>query len=168
MFHCPNYYNSNKILKNYKLFSENGNVEKNSNNNNSAKESENIQETNESNENSENSKGKKKSKKRQHEENDNDEPSTKKKFESVDEDKSQEEIVTENGDSKFSWKSTILGIVTNKGEISMKKLKKKVIVQYLNSFPHATPEKAASKFEKKLGKISDILISDDKVRLVSS
>lgn len=143
-------------------FLENGNVEQNL-------VSENSEKIKEIDKKSENSIEKKKSKKRQLEENDNnDQPSIKKKVDIVNENTPQEENVTENGDSKFSWKNTILEIVTSKGEISMKKLKKKVIAQYLANFPDAATEKAASKFEKKLGKVSDILISEDKVRLATA
>lgn len=132
----------------------------------SEQESENVEKTNQNS--SENSNGKK-SKKRQLEENHVvDEPSAKRKADNGTEDVPQEETIAENGDSKFSWKNTILEVVTTKGEISMKKLKKKVIAQYLANFPDVASEKAATKFEKKLGKVSDILISDDKVRLASS
>ena len=75
---------------------------------------------------------------------------------------------TENGVNKFSWKNTIMEIVTAKGEISVKKLKKKVVAQYLEQFPDSTSEKATCKFEKKLGKVSDVVVADDKVKLASA
>ncbi|KOX81348.1 Cell growth-regulating nucleolar protein [Melipona quadrifasciata] len=68
--------------------------------------------------------------------------------------------------STFSWKRTILDIVKSKGEISLKKLQKKVISQYMNSCSNTVlQEKASSKFNKKLKKISEITISDEKVTL---
>ncbi|XP_031370354.1 cell growth-regulating nucleolar protein [Apis dorsata] len=67
----------------------------------------------------------------------------------------------------FNWKNVILDIVKNKGEISLKKLQKKVISQYMNSCSNIISyEKACSKFNKKLKKISEIIISDEKVTLI--
>lgn len=67
----------------------------------------------------------------------------------------------------FNWKGIILDIVKNKGEISLKKLQKKVISQYMNSCSDIISyEKACSKFNKKIKKISEIIISDEKVTLI--
>lgn len=71
---------------------------------------------------------------------------------------------TEN--STFNWKNTILDIVKSKEEISLRKLQKKVISQYMKFCSDAvTREKASSKFNKKLKKVSEVVISDEKVRL---
>ncbi|XP_017792332.1 PREDICTED: cell growth-regulating nucleolar protein [Habropoda laboriosa] len=68
--------------------------------------------------------------------------------------------------SNFNWGDTILDIVKSKGEISLKKLQKKVISQYMNFSSNAvTHEKASSKFNKKLKKVSGIIVSDEKVKL---
>lgn len=68
--------------------------------------------------------------------------------------------------SSFDWQDTVLDIVKNKGEISLKKLQKKVISRYMNSCSNTVShEKASSKFNKKLKKISGIVVSDEKVRL---
>ncbi|XP_076171469.1 uncharacterized protein LOC143148725 [Ptiloglossa arizonensis] len=68
--------------------------------------------------------------------------------------------------STFDWKSTILEIVQIKGEISLKKLQKKVISRYMNFCSNTvTNEKARVKFNKKLKKVSGIVISDEKVKL---
>ncbi|KAF3421333.1 hypothetical protein E2986_08299 [Frieseomelitta varia] len=68
--------------------------------------------------------------------------------------------------STFNWKHTILDIVKSKGEISLKKLQKKAISQYMNSCSNTIlQEKASSKFNKKLKKISEITISDERVTL---
>ena len=77
--------------------------------------------------------------------------------------------MTENIDdiqetSKFNWKATILEIVGSKEEVAVKKLRKKVIKRYLNHCTNSmTFEKATSKFDTKLAKITDIIIKDDKV-----
>ncbi|XP_017761689.1 PREDICTED: cell growth-regulating nucleolar protein [Eufriesea mexicana] len=66
----------------------------------------------------------------------------------------------------FNWRDTILDIVKNKREISLKKLQKKVISRYVNSCSNTIlEEKASSKFNKKLKKMSEIIISDEKVTL---
>ncbi|CAK9829178.1 Cell growth-regulating nucleolar protein [Anthophora retusa] len=68
--------------------------------------------------------------------------------------------------SKFNWKVVILDLVKSKGEISVKKLQKKVISQYMDSCSNTvTHEKASNKFNKKLKKVSEIVISDEKVKL---
>ncbi|XP_076759895.1 uncharacterized protein LOC143428722 [Xylocopa sonorina] len=66
----------------------------------------------------------------------------------------------------FSWKDTILDIVKSKGEISLKKLQKKVISRYMNSCSNTiSHEKAYSKFNKKLKKVSEVVVSDETVSL---
>ncbi|XP_071877564.1 uncharacterized protein [Bombus fervidus] len=68
--------------------------------------------------------------------------------------------------STFNWRDTILDIVKSKGEISLKKLQKKVLSRYMNSCSNnILEEKASNKFNKKLKKISEITISDEKVTL---
>lgn len=67
----------------------------------------------------------------------------------------------------FSWKNSIVEIVTAKGEISLKKLKKKILAQYMTCFPDEDNEKANLKFEKKLKKVTNVLIENDKVKLKS-
>lgn len=67
----------------------------------------------------------------------------------------------------FDWKNVILNIVQSKGEISLRKLQKRVINQYMNSYPDTLSyEKVSSKFNKKLKKIAEIVVSEDKVKLV--
>ncbi|XP_076622705.1 uncharacterized protein LOC143342562 [Colletes latitarsis] len=68
--------------------------------------------------------------------------------------------------STFDWKGTILDVVKNKGEISLKKLQKKVISRYMEFCSNTvTNEKASGKFNKKLKKVSEIIIFDEKVKL---
>ncbi|KAI4502745.1 hypothetical protein M0802_001789 [Mischocyttarus mexicanus] len=67
---------------------------------------------------------------------------------------------------KFSWKNTILNIVSVKGEISLKKLQKRVRVQYTNHYQdEITDEKFTNKFNKKLNKMTEIIVSEEKVRM---
>ncbi|XP_015600970.1 cell growth-regulating nucleolar protein [Cephus cinctus] len=78
-------------------------------------------------------------------------------------------LIEQNGVSdniKFNWKGTILEIVSTKGEISLKKLKKKVVGLYIaQSSDTVTTEKAELKFNKKLNKLSQVVVSEEKVRL---
>ena len=110
---------------------------------------------------------KKKSKKRKHEKSeiDMDEPCNKKIIENIE--SNQTEINEKGSENQFSWKNTIFEIISAKGEISLKKLKKKVVAQYLKQHSDHTHEKANSRFDKKIGKVCGIIIADDKVRLNS-
>lgn len=107
-----------------------------------------------------NGKDKKKSKKRKTEEanDESDEPTPKKK---TSEEPTPEESV------KFSWKSTILEIIGDKEDISLKKLRKKAVARYMeHAGDSSTREKAISRFEKKLIKISELESADDRVKRV--
>ncbi|XP_014219831.1 cell growth-regulating nucleolar protein [Copidosoma floridanum] len=150
----------------YIIILENGNMEEKQKNG-----VPNASEENETKENGEKeSKKKKKSKKRQAEadENDNDQPANKKKAENINGNQEEENNEsTANGVDLFSWKSKILEIVSAKGEISLKKLRKRVLAQYFANFPDENAEKATSKFDKKLKKVSGIAIEDEKVKLSS-
>lgn len=76
------------------------------------------------------------------------------------------ESQVDKDDSKFLWKNNITEIVTAKGEISLKKLKKKVVDRYLNHCSNSIDsDKAMSKFDKKIKKVSGINIVDEKVTL---
>ncbi|XP_078042526.1 uncharacterized protein LOC144472934 [Augochlora pura] len=78
----------------------------------------------------------------------------------------QNSEVQTNEKSTFDWKGTILDIVRSKEEISLKKLQKKVISQYMNFCSNeATDGKASIRFNKKLKKVSGVIISDGKVKL---
>lgn len=114
-------------------------------------------------------KKKKKSKKRALEsgETREEEPVMKKRLENGSEETTEVSVSQEDTDgSKFLWKSTIIEIVTAKGEISLKKLKKKVVARYLNHCSNSvSSEKAISKFDKKFKKVTEISIVDEKVKL---
>lgn len=67
----------------------------------------------------------------------------------------------------FYWRLAILEIVQNKGEISLKKLQKKVVSLYLlHSVKALDRDKAIAKFHRKLKKIPEIAISENIVKLV--
>ncbi|XP_014611267.1 PREDICTED: uncharacterized protein C16C10.8 [Polistes canadensis] len=67
---------------------------------------------------------------------------------------------------KFSWKNTILNIVSVKGEISLRKLQKRVRVQYTNHCQdEIADEKFINKLNKKLNKMTEIIVSEEKVRM---
>nr|XP_050859514.1 uncharacterized protein C16C10.8 isoform X2 [Vespula vulgaris] len=68
--------------------------------------------------------------------------------------------------TKFNWKNTILNIVSVKGEISLKKLQKRVRIQYTNHCQdEITDEKFINKFNKKLNKMTEIIVFEQKIRL---
>ncbi|XP_043462621.1 cell growth-regulating nucleolar protein [Leptopilina heterotoma] len=156
--------------KNGKAEQPEDNVSENQNNENAVKENGNSAKHNES----EKEGKKKKSKKRalqttetqDVEEEEENEKMIKKRLktdlkETIDKiDKSQEEETT-----KFSWKNTIIEIVSTKGEMSMKKLRKKVIARYMEHSNNSNSEKATLKFDKKIKKVSEISINDEKVTL---
>lgn len=166
------------------------NIIENQNNENIFRETQDKEQQNECNEScatndnedsiNESKKKKKKSKKREHSEvveKQVEEPVSKKKKDknksvllesSVNqrEDTVVSETVNESENQSFDWKNVILNIVQSKGEISLKKLQKKVINQYMNSGSDTlTYEKASSKFNKKLKKITEIVVSEEKVKL---
>lgn len=68
--------------------------------------------------------------------------------------------------SKFDWKLTILELIGSNEEMSLKKLRKKVCTRYVNHRNNTiTLEKAVSRFEKKLPKITEVSVKDNIVRL---
>ncbi|XP_015112716.1 cell growth-regulating nucleolar protein [Diachasma alloeum] len=117
-----------------------------------------------------NGKKKRKAKKRQLEgedcsEGQNGEPSPKKR--TSDAAPAPEEPPAASETAKFSWKSSILEILGDKDDISLKKLRKKVVERYLSHVGDAvTREKVISRFEKKLKKISELQSVDDRVKRV--
>ncbi|XP_044270782.1 cell growth-regulating nucleolar protein [Tribolium madens] len=72
-------------------------------------------------------------------------------------------------DDVFSFKGTILKILSAKGSISCKKLQKKVLNAYLKETGNAEyTEKTIKKYNKKLKKLPNVVISDDVVSLVTN
>merc|ERR1712024_121954 len=118
-------------------------------------------------ENSENSKSKKKQKK------DREEEESVKKFKrkheeamDVDNDGEKTENVPEKK-LKFDWDETISSVLKQSGEIKLKKLKKKVVSEYMSIHEgtHKTAEEIGAKFDKKVKK-KKYRVLKDKVTLV--
>ncbi|XP_076287385.1 uncharacterized protein LOC143212433 [Lasioglossum baleicum] len=166
------------------------NIIENQNNENIHKENQNEEEHEKSNNNDNNVSKKKKSKKRKADEaveENTVEPVSKKKGKIIHTEDQVEDSVSKKRDrsivlsessvnqngagqtnekSTFDWKGTILDIVRNKGEISLKKLQKKVISQYMKFCSNdVSNEKAKIRFNKKFKKVSGVLVSDEKVTL---
>lgn len=105
--------------------------------------------------------------------NDNDVPKKKKKKN----DEAEEQLINseetqpsdESPSERFSFQAKILDILMEKGNISLRKLEKKVINAYLKYLQETqvTP-KLVKKFNKKLKKIPNIEISDDRVSLIQN
>lgn len=123
---------------------------------------------NNENKNNENEKKKKKKKRVLETEVKNDEvdePETKRQC--LTKQSADNQIVESNEIKKFNWKKNILEVIDNKEEISLKKLKKKVIEKYLNHVENSVDkEKAISRFDKKLNKIANLVVDNNKVKLV--
>nr|XP_031840354.1 cell growth-regulating nucleolar protein [Nomia melanderi] len=166
------------------------NIVENQNNENICRETQNEEQQNNSNNDTNNVSKKKKSKKRKANEVEGDQSvdsESNKKLntisvedqvvESVPKKKSKSVVLSEssvnqcneeqtNEKPTFDWKDTILNVVQSKGEISLKKLQKKVISQYMSfCSDEVTNEKATARFNKKFKKVSGISISDGKVKI---
>ncbi|EFA00347.1 uncharacterized protein C16C10.8 [Tribolium castaneum] len=71
-------------------------------------------------------------------------------------------------DDVFSFKGTILRILSVKGSISCKKLQKKVLNAYVKETGCEHTEKTVKKYNKKLKKLPNVVINDDVVSLVTN
>ena len=81
--------------------------------------------------------------------------------------------VEEESNRKFSWDTAILQVLESQSdkEISLKRLSKKVVGEYLMSLgenAHIDEMKIVNKFHKRLEKMHNVLIHKDKVRLKTS
>ena len=126
-----------------------------------------LEEDNSEKENSENSKSKKKQKKDREEE-ESVKKLKRKHEEAMDVDNEGEE--TENVPEKklkFDWDETISSVLKQSGEIKLKKLKKKVVSEYMSIHEgtHKTAEEIGAKFDKKVKK-KKYRVLKDKVTLV--
>ena len=107
----------------------------------------------------------------------NSKKSKKKKRKAID-----DELVEENQTKKakivekledkvtFDWIDCVLTILSKKGSTKMKKLKKKVVNEYLTLHPETVKTKVEleSKFDKKIGKSKKLKISNDVVSVSTS
>ena len=107
----------------------------------------------------------------------NSEKTKKKKRKAIDEDSAEENQskkakVIENTDNqvKFDWIDCALTVITKKGSIKMKKLKKKVINEYVTHYPDTIKTKVEleTKFQKKIDKSKKLKISNDIVSISTS
>ncbi len=80
------------------------------------------------------------------------------------------EEAAEETQSKFDWMECVFKIVTSKGDVKMKKLKKKVINEYMTQHPDSVKTKAELevKLDKKLKKSKKIKIDNDVISLATS
>ena len=80
----------------------------------------------------------------------------------------QEANTTEPSKKKFRWTDTIRTIITaENNELKLKKLKKKVIAKYKSLTGFDWTDKMENKFNKKIGKIEGLTVSEEKVRLIA-
>ena len=126
----------------------------------------NLEEDNSEKENSENPKSKKKQKKEREEE--KSVKNLKRKHEeTMDVDEGEETENVPEKKLKFDWDETISSVLKQSGEMKLKKLKKKVVSEYMSIHEgtHKTAEEIGAKFDKKLKK-KKYRVLKDKVTLV--
>ncbi|XP_066148522.1 cell growth-regulating nucleolar protein [Euwallacea fornicatus] len=100
---------------------------------------------------------------------------SKKKPKASTQNESKAEQSHENGNTdasaeatKFKYKEKVLEILAEKQDISLKKLQKKILKQYINTTGLSDcEEKVVKKLNKKLSKIPNISIEDDRVKLLN-
>ncbi|XP_067657078.1 cell growth-regulating nucleolar protein-like [Haliotis asinina] len=86
--------------------------------------------------------------------------------EKTDEPEEEEEEEPVKKKTKFDWESVITAVLMSKGEIAVKKLKKKVISEYLSQMgPPKSEEKLWAKFEKKVSKNPNFHVTKERVKL---
>lgn len=95
-------------------------------------------------------------------------PAKKKKksaSEPIPEPEEPEEPATEE---KFKWGDAINAIMMAKNELKLTKLKKKVLKKYQSFYGlTAISDKIENKFNKKIAKLSGVVVENDKVRLIA-
>lgn len=73
-----------------------------------------------------------------------------------------------SSDEKFKWADAINTIMTAKNELKLTKLKKKVLKMYQSFYGlSAISDKVENKFNKKIAKLSGVVVENDKVRLIA-
>lgn len=154
----------------------NGNVKENKKEKKKSKKNKNSEEAAPAtNGNVENGKKEKKNKKRKREEQAESaavtETKTKKTKKGAEEEPLQPNLNVINGiapdtpcKSKFKISTCVQKLLEDKEELPLKKVKRKVIGEYLENFPHKTPEQANSLFDKKILKIPGVAVDQGLVR----
>ncbi|KAK7469790.1 hypothetical protein BaRGS_00036217 [Batillaria attramentaria] len=69
---------------------------------------------------------------------------------------------------KFNWAATITAVLQAKGEISIKKLRKKVLAEYASYGGNKPEEKLLAKFNKKVNALPQVKVLKDRAKLVQS
>ncbi|KAK7109532.1 cell growth-regulating nucleolar protein-like [Littorina saxatilis] len=77
-------------------------------------------------------------------------------------------IAAEEKTGKFNWGLTITAVLESKGEMSVKKLRKKVLAEYASYGGSRGEEKVMATFNKKLSKLPNVKVLKDKVKLIQS
>lgn len=109
----------------------------------------------------------KSSKKRKLEENGNEvkEEIKKPKVEEENNEENEDELPTST--SRFSWSENIMNYLTTKNnEVTLKKLKGKIMKKYKNFTGTEWSDKIESKFNKKMNKLKGVIVNNDRVRLI--
>ncbi|XP_076461870.1 cell growth-regulating nucleolar protein-like [Babylonia areolata] len=87
--------------------------------------------------------------------------------ENGDGDDSQDSTQTLEKKGKFNWGQIITAVLRAKGEMSVKRLQKKVLAEYA-SYENSKPEdRVVAKFNKKLSKLPNVKVLKDKAKLKS-
>lgn len=68
---------------------------------------------------------------------------------------------------RFDWAHTITAVLRAKGEISLKKLRKKVLAEYASYGGNKPDEKLLAKFNKKVTSLPQVKVLKDRARLVT-
>lgn len=86
----------------------------------------------------------------------------------VDDEEEESEPPQKKYKTKFDWGGVMHKVIKKKGEISVKKLRKKVLAEYLSQgCTEKTEEKLWAKFNKKLKKNPTLKVLKDRVKLVT-
>lgn len=74
---------------------------------------------------------------------------------------------TPTSTAKFSWSENIMNYLTAKNnEVTLKKLKGKIMKKYKNFTGTEWSDKLESKFNKKMNKLKGIIVDNERVRLI--
>lgn len=77
--------------------------------------------------------------------------------------------ISEHTESKFDYKAKIVEILSEKPSISSKKLEKKVVKAYISVMGQCdNEEKVVKKLHKKLKKIPNVSVEDDRISLIEN
>ncbi|XP_055894704.1 cell growth-regulating nucleolar protein-like [Biomphalaria glabrata] len=76
------------------------------------------------------------------------------------------QVETKRKKKRFDWEAVIVQVLESKGEISLKKLRKKVLNEFLSQdAANYSEENLKAKFDKKVNKISKVKVFKDRAKL---